>query len=286
MKPVLRWLLVGLVLLVQGCSSLQFGYNQAPTLGYWWLDSQLSLDSGQSERTRETLQQLQRWHRSKELLVYADLLQKLQGMSSRDVEAQQVCDIWTQVDEGMDRAMAQAIRLAAPLALQLQPRQLRHLVQHWDEKNEDWEKEWLRGKPQERIERRLDKAVSRYSDVYGSLSDAQTQLLRTQLQKSLWTPEWGRQERLRRQQSLLAALQRLQLAGTSAAQAEAALQTVWQQWLQPPNAPDQQRHQRWVTQACSDLAALHNSTSAEQRQRAARKLRGYETDLRELAQNR
>ena len=275
-----------LALLLQGCSALQFGYNQAPQLGYWWLDSQLSLEGGQSEQVREAMQQLQRWHRSKELLVYADLLQKLQGMSSRDVEAQQVCDIWTQVDEGMDRAMAQAIRLAAPLALQLQPRQLRHLVQHWDEKNEDWEKEWLRGKPQERIERRLDKAVSRYSDVYGSLSDAQTQLLRTQLQKSLWTPEWGRQERLRRQQSLLAALQRLQLAGTSAAQAEAALQTVWQQWLQPPNAPDQQRHQRWVTQACSDLAALHNSTSAEQRQRAARKLRGYETDLRELAQNR
>ena len=282
-KGLWVWLLA---LLLQGCSALQFGYNQAPQLGYWWLDSQLSLEGGQSDQVREAMQQLQRWHRSKELLVYADLLQKLQGMSSRDVEAQQVCDIWAQVDEGMDRAMAQAIRLAAPLALQLQPRQLRHLVQHWDEKNEDWEKEWLRGKPQERIERRLDKAVSRYSDVYGSLSDAQTQLLRMQLQKSLWTPEWGRQERLRRQQSLLAALQRLQLAGTSAAQAEAALQTAWQQWLQPPNVPDQQRHQRWVTQACSDLAALHNSTSAEQRQRAARKLRGYETDLRELAQNR
>ena len=205
-----RWYLVLWILLLQGCSALQFGYNQAPQLGYWWLDSQLSLEGGQSEQVREAMQQLQRWHRSKELLVYADLLQKLQGMSSRDVEAQQVCDIWAQVDEGMDRAMAQAIRLAAPLALQLQPRQLRHLVQHWDEKNEDWEKEWLRGKPQERIERRLDKAVSRYSDVYGSLSDAQTQLLRTQLQKSLWTPEWGRQERLRRQQSLLAALQRLQ----------------------------------------------------------------------------
>lgn len=281
-----RWFLAFGLILLQGCSALQFGYNQAPQLGYWWLDSQLSLEGGQSDEVREAMQQLQRWHRSKELLVYADLLQKLQGMSSRDVEAQQVCDIWTQVDEGMDRAMAQAIRLAAPLALQLQPRQLRHLVRHWDEKNEDWEKEWLRGKPQDRIERRLDRAVSRYSDVYGSLSDAQTQLLRTQLQKSLWTPEWGRQERLRRQQSLLAALQRLQLAGTSTAQAETALQTVWQQWLQPPSAADQQHHQRWVTQACSDLAALHNSTSAEQRQRAARKLRGYETDLRELAQNR
>ena len=279
MRQLCAWLLV---LLLQGCSTLQFGYNQAPQLGYWWLDSQLSLEDTQSEPVREALRQLQHWHRSKELPVYADLLQKLQGMSERDVHPEQVCEVWAQVDEGMDRAMAQAIRLAAPLALQLQPRQLRHLVRHWDEKNEDWETEWLRGKPPERNERRLDKALSRYRDFYGSLSDVQTALLRTQIQQSSWSPEWGRHERLRRQQNLLATLQRLQLAGTSAAQAEAALQAVWQQWLQPPTGPEQQRYKRWVAQSCKDLAELHNSTSTEQRQRALRKLRGYENDLREL----
>ena len=269
--------------LLQGCSTLQFGYNQAPSLGYWWLDSQLSLDSGQSERTRETLQQLQRWHREKELLVYADLLQKLQTLGTGDLDAQQVCGVWNQVSEGMDRFMAQAIRLSAPIALQLQPRQLRHLARHQEDKNEDWEKEWLRGSAEERLQRRLEKTASRYSDFYGNLSEAQTELVRSQLQKSLWTAEWGRQDRLRRQQSLLGALQRLQQEGTNTAQAESLLRSVWQQWLQPPAAADRQLYKDFIAQSCQNLAALHNSTSAEQRQRAVRRLRAYEKDLRELA---
>ena len=273
-----------LVLLVlPGCSTLQLGYNQAPTLGYWWLDSQLSLDSEQSERVREALQQLQRWHREKELLAYADLLQKLQALGTGEVQAQQVCDVWSQVTEGLDRLMAQAIRASTPIALQLQARQLRHLARHQEDKNEDWEKEWLRGSAEERLQRRLEKTVSRYSDFYGNLSEAQKELVRAQLQKSVWTAEWGRQERLRRQQALLGALQKLQQDNPGTAQAENALRTVWQQWLQPPAGADRQLYRDFVAQSCQNLAALHNSTSAEQRQRAVRRLRAYEKDLRELA---
>jgi hypothetical protein len=281
MKPVLRWLLVGLVLLVQGCSSLQFGYNQAPTLGYWWLDSQLSLDGPQSDSVREALQQLQQWHRDKELADYAELLRRLQTQSASDTDAQQVCMLWGQVQHHMDRAMHQAIHLAAPLALQLKPQQLRHLLRHWEDKNEDWEKDWLDGTPQQRVRQRMDRATKYYSDFYGKLSEAQVELLRTQIQKSIWTPEWGRQDRLRRQQTLLAALQRLQ-SGASVQQAQTQLQAVWQQWFMPPLAQDRQLYQSYTEQNCQHLAELHNSTSSVQRQRAVRRLKSYETDVREL----
>ncbi len=281
MLRILTIFLVGLAL--QGCSAIKFGYNQAPSLGYWWLDSQLSLSSGQSEPVRDALTQLQRWHRERELGTYVELLGKLQAMSAGDIDAQQVCDVWSQVDEGMDRVMLQAIRLATPIAQQLQPRQLRHLMRHWEDKNEAWEDEWLGGSAQDRLKRRLDKAVSRYSDFYGSLSDAQTRLLQTQLQKSAWNAEWGRRERLRRQQTLLSALQRLQQNDTSPQQAQAILLGAWQQWLLPPQGSDRQIYKSFVEQSCGHLAELHNSTSPAQRQRAARKLKAYETDLRELA---
>ena len=281
MRRLLAALLLGLALV--GCSTLKFGYNQAPHLGYWWLDSQLSLNDAQSERVRDALQQLQRWHREKELTGYADLLQKLQTLSANDTDAQQVCGIWSQINEGMDRFMAEAVRLGAPVAQQLQARQLRHLARHQEDKNEDWEAEWLQGSADERIKRRLDKAVSRYSDFYGGLNDAQIGLLRTQLQNSVWNPQWGRHERLRRQQSLLAALQKLQQGGLGTAQAEELLQGVWQQWLQPAAGPDRTLFRTFVTQSCQNLADLHNSTSPAQRQRAARRLRAYEADLRELA---
>lgn len=278
----LFWALL-VTLLLQGCSAIKLGYNQAPQLAYWWLDSQMSFEGPQSGQVREALEQLQRWHRERELLVYADLLQKVQTLSTGDVEPQQVCEVWTQADEAIQRLMAQSIRLAAPVAMQLQPSQVRHLARRWEEKNEDWEKDWLQGNAQERLKRRLERTQSRYADFYGSLSEAQTQLLRTQLGQSVWTAEFGRRERLRRQQLLLQALKRVQASGTTVAQAEAALQGVWQQWLVPGTAADQPLYRRMVTQSCQNLAELHNTTSAEQRQRAVRRLRAYERDLRELS---
>jgi hypothetical protein len=58
---------------------------------------------------------------------------------------------------------------------------------------------------------------------------------------------------------------------------------VWERWTRPPADVDRQRWQAWIDQGCRNLAELHNSTSTEQRQRAARRLRAYEKDLRELA---
>ena len=277
-----RGLLLLMLALLQACSALQIGYRQAPNLGYWWLDSQFNLSNEQAEPVREALQQLQRWHREQELPRYAELLAQVQALSTREVDAGQVCKVWTQVNDGLQRLAGQSVRQLAPLALQLQPKQLRHLARHWDKANTDWNKEWLEGSASERLTRRLGKAAARYSDFYGSLTDKQMGLLRTQLQASAWNPAWGQQDRLRRQQLLMGTLQSLQAPGTTVAQAEAALMAVWQQWLVAPGESDRRVQQTLVQQACQNLAELHNSTSAEQRQRAARRLRAYEQDLREL----
>ena len=278
-----RGLLLLMLALLQACSALQIGYRQAPNLGYWWLDSQFNLSNEQAEPVREALQQLQRWHREQELPRYAELLAQVQALSTREVDAGQVCKVWTQVNDGLQRLAGQSVRQLAPLALQLQPKQLRHLARHWDKANTDWNKEWLEGSASERLTRRLGKAAARYSDFYGSLTDKQMGLLRTQLQASAWNPAWGQQDRLRRQQLLMATLQSLQAPGTTVVQAEAALMAVWQQWLVAPAESDRRVQQTLVQQACQNLAELHNSASAEQRQRAARRLRAYEQDLRELA---
>ncbi len=284
MRPMrgMRWAWLGLLLLLQGCSAIKLGYNQVPTLGYWWLDSQISLEESQQPQVREALVQLQRWHREQELPVYAALLLRLQGLAMQDVQAQQVCEVWSDAGNAVDRLMAQAARQAAPIAQQLQPRQLRHLVRQWEQGNETWEKEWLMGSAPDRFKRRLDRLAARYGDFYGNLSESQVELLRQQLQKSAWNAEWGRRDRLRRQNLLLSALQKAP-QGQTTAQAEAALLAVWQQWLAPAAEADRRLYAEFSAQACRHLAELHNSTSAEQRQRAVRRLRAYERDLRELA---
>jgi hypothetical protein len=275
------WLLLALVLL-SGCSAIKLAYQQLPTLSYWWLDNYLSFSDAQTPRVKESLEYLQRWHRQQELPLYTQLINRVAQSSQGNIQAQDACTLWSDGQARADRLVQEALRQTAPVIATLSPRQLSHLTRHFGLKNEDWEKQWLRGNNEERFKRRLSMAVDRYSDFYGDLTPSQTALLQSQMSQSEWTPEWGLQQRKRQQQDLLAALQKIQQQNLSSAQLEAELQGVWQRWFLPPQASDAALVQRLRTQACQNLADFHNSTSAEQRQRAARRLRSYERDLLDL----
>ena len=280
---MLRWIMLMLVLWLQGCSTIKLGYQQLPNLSYWWLDSAVSFNDAQAIKTKDALAQLHRWHRTEELPAYADLLKQLTAQSTEPLQAQQVCSAWNEVDKAMDRTMRKAVSLAAQVAVILGPEQLSHLSQYWTDKNQEWEKEWLQGSASERLARRLDKTVERYSDFYGPLTAAQTAMVKAQLLQSAWTPEWGRRDRLRRHQDLLQALQKASQSNASALpQVEADLWGVWERWMSPPDVAGRAVVQKMVQQGCDNLAQLHNSASPEQRQRASRRLRAYEQDLRDL----
>jgi hypothetical protein len=270
------------LLLLQGCSAIKLGYQQLPTLSYWWLDSTISFNSEQSLRAKEALEQLHRWHRREELTGYADFLQRSAQWSQGTVESTQVCSALTEVQTRLDRLMREAVRQAAPVAMMLGPRQLSHMARQWESKNEEWEKDWLRGDEQARMERRVERVVNRYKDFYGGLNAEQNALIKVQLAQSPWTAEWGRQERQRRQKDLLATLQRVSQGQMPVAQVENELWNVWQRWLKPPDAAGAALMQAMSQQACNNLTLLHNTTSAEQRQRAVRRIRAYERDLRDL----
>jgi hypothetical protein len=270
------------LLLLQGCSAIKLGYQQLPTLSYWWLDSTISFNSEHSLRAKEALEQLHQWHRREELTGYADFLQRSAQWSQGTVESTQVCSAFTQVQARLDRLMREAVSQAAPVAMMLGPRQLSHMARQWESKNEEWEKDWLRGDEQARMERRLERVVNRYSDFYGSLNAEQNALIKAQLAQSPWTAEWGRQERQRRQKDLLATLQRVSQGQMPVTQVENELWNVWQRWLKPPDAAGAALMQAMSQQACNNLTLLHNTTSSEQRQRAVRRIRAYERDLRDL----
>jgi hypothetical protein len=270
------------LVLLQGCSAVKLGYQQLPTLSYWWLDSAVSFNDSQSTRVKEALSQVHQWHRTQELPTYLELLQRGIDLSQGPVQASQVCGVWTDIQTRMDRSMRVMVSQAAPVVTQLGPRQLSHLARHFETKNEAWDKEWLQGSAAERLERRTEKTLERYQSFYGDLTAAQTALIKTQVSQSPWQPEWGRQERLRREQELLSALRKLAQSDMPQEQAEAELWRVWQRWFMPPNETDRMVMQKMSQQACENLTQLHNTTSPEQRQRLVRKMRGYERDLREL----
>jgi hypothetical protein len=278
-RPLLA--LVALFLL-QGCSAIKLGYQQLPTLSYWWLDSTVSFSSNQTPAVKDAIDKLYQWHRQEELPGYVALLQRTAELSAGPVQPGQLCRVVEEVQTRLDTLMRQAVVQAAPVAMALGPRQLSHLARHWERQNEEWEKEWLLGDAEARMERRLDKALSRYNSFYGELNTSQINLIKTQLTQSPWTAEWGRRDRQRRQQDLLSTLQRITQSNMTQAQAEAQLWGVWQRWLQPPDAGQRAVVQSLSQRACDNLAQLHNTATAEQRVRVARRLRAYERDILEL----
>ena len=275
-------LAVAALLLLQACSAIKLGYQQLPTLSYWWLDNTVSFSGNQTPAAKEAIDKLYQWHRSEELPGYAALLQRTAELSAGPVQPAQLCRVIDEVQARLDTLMRQAVAQAAPVAMALGPRQLSHMARHWEQQNEEWEKAWLQGDTDARMERRLDKALGRYNSFYGELSATQTALIKTQLAQSPWTAEWGRRDRQRRQQDLLSTLQRITQSNLTQAQAEAQLWGVWQRWLQPPDAGQRAVVQSLSQRACENLAQLHNTTTPEQRVRVARRLRAYERDLLDL----
>ena len=270
------------LVLLPACSAIKLGYQQLPTLSYWWLDSTVSFSSAQTPAAKEAIDKLYQWHRREELAGYGEVLQRIGQLSSGPLQAEQVCSVATDVQARLDVLMRQAVVQAAPVVLALGPRQLSHIARQWESKNEDWEKEWLQGDAQARLERRLDKAVNRFNSFYGELNPAQIGLLKAQLAQSPWTAEWGRRDRQRRQQDLLSTLQRVAQSGMTPAQAEAQLWGVWQRWLNPTDPAQRAVLQSLSQRACENLALLHNTTTPEQRVRVARRLRAYERDIQDL----
>ena len=99
-----------LLVLLAGCSAVQTGYNNAPTLLYWWLDGYIDFNDAQARPVRESLDALHTWHRRQELPAYAEWLGRLQQQAGGTVTPEQVCTELAQVRLHLQRLGEQSAR--------------------------------------------------------------------------------------------------------------------------------------------------------------------------------
>lgn len=271
---------------LSGCSAIKLGYNQLPEISSWWLDNYIDFTDTQSAQTKQALKKLQTWHRKEELPQIANLLVQAQSMAPNNISQQQACEVWGQMEKRIDAVAQESSRLATPIVLQLTPRQLRHLEKRWAVKNEDWKKDWVQPSAEDRLKKRLDATVDRFSDFYGDLNAEQIKLLRQQIEQSLWSPEVAIQNRIKRQQSQLVVLQNMiqdaQKPGFNLAQAEKTVLQLSLQGVRPQDPALLNLQLQLEQQACLNFSQFHNTTTPAQRQKAQRRLRAYEADVRAL----
>jgi len=268
---------------VAACSTARLAYNQAPNLTYWWLDGHIDFTSDQTPQVRSKIDDFFQWHRRNELPEYSRRLQAWQALAVRDITPAEACAEFEVVRERIDAAAERMVAPMARVALQLDASQLANLQRRQAKSNEDFAKEHLRPTPERVLEERLKKAAERSERFYGPLTSAQRDLLREQLRQSPWDPERTQAERLRRQADLLQTVRDLQ---ANPAMAEQAVREHVARINQSPTPGYPAYSQQLVQHGCAQFAALHNSTTPEQRANAVKALKSYEEDVVSLASRR
>jgi hypothetical protein len=265
------------------CSAIKLAYNNLPEVSYWWLDGYVDFDGTQTPRVRDELERLLAWHRQYELPKIIGMLQRAQALAPDDITPGQTCEM---VNEIRTRLLALAERAepaGAELAVSLTESQLQQLERKYVKINADYRKDWLERSPAKQHEKRYEQFLDRSEDFYGRLDAEQRDLLRRQVARSVFDPREIDAERKRRQQEALSILRRFNAQKTSPADAQVAFHAYVLRIADPPPGPWRDRQRALQQEACRDIAEFHNQTTAEQRDKAVRRLQAYEGDLRDLA---
>jgi len=278
------WLLA--LLLLGGCSAVRIGYNQAPTLAWWWIDGYMDFDAEQAPKVKEALNQWFAWHRTTQLPDYANLLAAAQVQVLQPVTPQQVCRWADDLRQRLSVAFAQGVPVAAEQLPTLRPEQLAHLERRYRKSNRDFEDDFLQQEADERLKAAVKRTVDRAEMLYGRLDERQRQLVAAGVAASPFDPAAWLAERQAVQNDTLQTLARLTATGPARADREsnlAGLQALAARVQRAPPGPYRSYQQRLTEYNCVFIAQLHNSTSPAQRQTARSKLKGWEEDLRALA---
>jgi hypothetical protein len=286
-RSLSRTLIIGalavLLAALGACSALRVGYSQAPQLVLWWLDSYVDLDDNQTAKARDAIRAWFRWHRTTQLADLAALLARLQAELAQPVTPAQMCRLSDEVQARLDTAFEQAAPPAVELARTLAPQQIAHIERRYAKNNAEYRRDFLQEPTEERFRQQVKRVVERAEFMYGRLDDAQRERIAQWVGDSPFDPQAWYVERQRRQQEILQVLRRLSTEAVPQDEALASMRRLVDHTWRSPRDGYRGYQQRLAQYNCAFAAQVHNQTTSEQRRHAVARLKGWEDDLRALA---
>jgi hypothetical protein len=275
--------LLTLAAALAACSAIKLGYDTIETVAYWWLDSYIDFDDRQAPLVREDLARLHAWHRREELPRYVQLLQRMEQLVPGEIRPEQACSFVADARQRLLALTAHAEPAVVTLATGLGPEQLQHIRRHYDKNNAKYVDEWLSLPPYEQREKRFKQFLERAETIYGDLDEPQRDALRRDMEQDPLDASFILAQRQRRQRDLLQTLAQATQPGVSFEAAGRLLRGYLDRAVTPPDAKARAQQEALLAAGCHHFAVLHDSTTAVQRDRAVRRLRAYERELRELS---
>lgn len=275
--------LLAIAVALSGCTALKLGYNTLPQLSAWWLDGYVDFSEEQGARVRDDLARLHQWHRQHELPKLVALLQQAELLAAGELTAAEACAMVPAIRQRLTAVAERAEPAAVTLALNLSPAQLAHLERKYQKNNRDYRNDWIELSAGDQKEKRVKQFVERAEMIYGRLDEPQREALRVRMERSVFKAETALQERQRRQQEILQALRKLAGQPVALPDARTDIRRLMEAGLRSTDSRYRVYQESLLQEACQNVAALHLSTTPQQRQNAVRRLGAYQRELQELA---
>jgi hypothetical protein len=283
--PRLRVLIVAMLLvLAAGCSTIRFSYNHGDTLLYWWLNAYLDLDSDQSDWVKKDIDQLLQWHRKTQLRDYAGLLTNWQRqLAGNPTQADLLAD-YRDVKTRTELLALKALPEMADLARSVKPDQIAQMEKKFRSNNDDFRKKFMSGDVEKQRKARFKKAMDQLELWFGRFSSDQEATLRRASDARPLDNEIWLQERVLRQQKIIALLRRVQGEKLNKEQTMAAIHNLLREFFDRMEAPERKAFFESYVDSTSKfiLAAIRIATPA-QKAHAQQRMQGWINDFNTLA---
>ncbi len=285
MKPLVfqRCCVLLMVLLLSACGLVRTGYDQLDTIAYWWMNRYVDFNDVQAREVKADLRAWHAWHRSTQLPAYADILAELQLMAKNDVSPVSACDVIVKSRDRFETLLFQTAPQAATLALSLEPANMKRLRKKMAEEDKQWREKWLDIAPEKLAEDRLEQWRDRSEFFYGRLNAGQKQAILEAIARSALDPKISWMLRQKRQEDILATLEKIRKSKPSPSMAEAEIRALIERSLRPEDPVGAEMRRNLLNEACVNAAAMHQLATPAQRKRAQEKLADLEQDFRKLA---
>ncbi len=278
------WCLLVLMVVATGCSSIKLAYNNGDTLLYWWLNAYLDLDSDQSSEVKKDIDDLFNWHRKTQLKNYVQLLETSKRQMAGNMTQ---ADLMATYREAKSRTEALALR-ALPeltdLAMTIKPDQLEQMEKKFNKNNETYRKKFVSGSVEDRQKQRYKKSMEQFELWFGDFSRDQEAVLRKAsdarpLDNQIWLDE-----RIRRQQKILAVLRKVDKENLGKEATSALLQGLIRDIFDRLESPERKAFfDTYIDTTTQFILTAVKIATPEQKAHAQKRMQGWIEDFNTLS---
>ncbi len=266
---------LGVALVLSGCSTLRFAYDNADVYVRWKIDSYVTLQGEEADELAGRIAEFHSWHRLNELPRYARLAREASPRLAGGLSRQDMVWGYDSLRVRAGDSVRKAAEMLAPLLDRLTPEQVAQIERRVAEENRQFHRDHLRGAERERRRKRAKLLVDRLEDWVGKLSQAQVERVREFAERVPLLDELRDRDRKRLQDEVLAIIRakesRKQLASRVA---------QWERGREPAFVAGLET---WRAQFYTLLGDIDRSLTPEQRARGVAHLRRYAEEFDALA---